>query len=114
MEWLINNWSLLVVLIAAAGVAVFYCRKFLSKPTDEQIKSLKEWVLFAVIQAEKEFGGGGTGKVKLRYVYDAFVTKFAWAAKVITFEELSVWVDEALIEMRHLLETNTAIKNYVG
>ena len=63
--------------------------------------------------AEKELGGG-TGKLKLRYVYDLFLTKFNWLAKVITFEQFSDLVDEALEEMKRLLESNNAVKEIVN
>ena len=58
--------------------------------------------------AEKELGGG-TGKLKLRYVYDLFLTKFSWLAKIISFEQFSELVDEALEEMKLLLNTNEQI-----
>ena len=63
--------------------------------------------------AEKELGGG-TGKLKLRYVYDLFLTKFNWLAKVISFEQFSDLVDEALEEMKRLLESNNAVKEIVN
>ena len=66
----------------------------------------------AVAEAEKDLGGG-TGKLKLRQVYDAFVLRFPEAAQYVSFSLFSVWVDSALIELRRLLESNTAIKGYV-
>jgi hypothetical protein len=82
-------------------------------PTAAQIAKVKEWLLYAVTMAEKELGGG-TGKLKLRYVYDLFLTKFSWLAKVITFEQFSALVDEALEEMKRLLESNNAVKEIVN
>ena len=55
----------------------------------------------------------GTGKLKLRQVYDAFLTKFPWLAPVITFEQFSGLVDDALEEMRKLLEDNKAVQQLV-
>ena len=111
MKWIIDNWSLLVVL-ACAGVVVFmYVKKFVNMPTEEQIAKVKEWLLYAVLEAEAEFGGG-TGQLKLRYVYDLFLSKFPDVAKLISFEMFSKLVDEVLEQMRHLLETNLDI-NYV-
>ena len=69
-------------------------------------------VTFAVTQAEKELGGG-TGQIKLRYVYDMFVVKFPSLVKFISFETFSFMVDEALIKMRHLLQTNEKVEKYV-
>ena len=54
------------------------------------------------------------GKLKLRYVYDMFVTKFPWLDDVISFEMVSMMVDDALEEMREMLETNKAVKEFVN
>lgn len=112
MNWLVENWSLLVVIGAAVACVIAYVKRFAALPTEEQVKDLKEWMLYAVLHAEKELGGG-TGKLKLRTVYDAFVTKFPWLAKTISFERFSVMIDEVLITARQILESNVAIKNYV-
>ena len=78
-----------------------------------RIEVLKEWLLLAVIQAEKELGGG-TGQVKLRFVYDLFLTKFTWLSKMISFEAFSLLVDEALDKMRDMLNSNAELQEYVN
>lgn len=70
------------------------------------------WLLWAVTEAEKDLGGG-TGKLKLRQVYDLFVTRFPWLAKLVSFELFSDMVDDALEEMREMLDTNQAVKAFV-
>lgn len=112
MEFLINNWPIIVGIVAVIAVAALAVKTFLNYPRAEQLNKVKEWLLFAVIQAEKELGGG-TGQIKLRYVYDMFVARFPAVAKFITFETFSYMVDEALVKMRHLLETNQKIEKYV-
>ena len=112
MEFLTNNWFMIVALTTCAvfiGIAVW---RFLKLPKAEQIDAVREWLLIAVTEAEKELGGG-TGKLKLRYVYDLFVVRFPWMAKIITFAWFSELVDEALIGMRDLLDKNEAVKTYV-
>ena len=52
--------------------------------------------------------------MKLRQVYDLFVTRFPCLAKVISFELFSTMVDEALEEMRELLDTNQAVGAFVN
>ena len=52
MKWLIENWYLVVVGIAAAVVGCLAIYKWAGKPTAEQIANIKEWLLYAVIQAE--------------------------------------------------------------
>ena len=113
MEWLVENWVviLLAFCVAVGGYMTF--RKLRGMPTEDQIEAVKQWLLWAVIQAEKDLGSG-TGKLKLRQVYDLFVTKFPWVAKYVTFTNFSIWVDEALIEMRRLLESNVFISTFVG
>lgn len=113
MNFFINNWYLIVAgaaVLAGSGYSVYV---FAKRPNTEQMKSVKEWMLFAVTKAEKEFGSG-TGKLKLRYVYDMFIAKFPWLGKVISFAMVSMMVDDALEEMRHLLETNDAVESYVA
>ena len=65
-------------------------------------------MLLAVITAEQKFGSE-TGVIKLRFVYDLFVSKFPWIAKILSFDKFSELVDEALDKMRLLLEENPKI-----
>lgn len=113
MEFITENWALIVALVAAITAGVVAGIKFYNMPTDKQLSKVKEWLLYAVTMAEKELGGG-TGKLKLRYVYDLFLSKFGWLAKVITFEQFSELVDEALEEMKRLLESNASVQQLVN
>ena len=113
MKFIIENWFMIVALaavVAAGGYAVY---TFTKMPSDKQMKKVREWLLYAVTKAEKKLGGG-TGKIKLRYVYDMFVTRFTWIAKVIPFEVFSEMVDDALEEMRKMLEENKAVQELVN
>ncbi len=112
MKWLIENWSLLVVLIAAVVVAVRYTKKFAELPSAQQIAKVKAMLLLWVTQAERELGKN-TGVLKLRWVYSKFIDKFPAIAPVVPFETFSEWVDEALAQMKHLLETNDEINSFV-
>ena len=82
-------------------------------PSDKQLNKVREWLLYAVTKAEKELGAG-TGKLKLRYVYDMFVARFEWLAKVITFDMFSMMVDEALEQMRTMLDSNEAVQKLIA
>lgn len=108
MEWIFDNWFILVGLAAVLVAVGWACYKFLGLPTKEQVKKIKVWLLWAVSAAEADLGSG-TGELKLRMVYDMFVARFPMAAKVVPFETFKVWVDEALDQMKALLETNEAI-----
>ena len=112
MKWLIDNWSFLVVVICAIIAIVVYLNRFIALPSCEQLNKVKQWLLYAVIEAEKQYQGG-TGALKLRAVYNQFCQVFPSLVPVISFEIFSELVDEALEQMKHLLETNLDIAYYV-
>ena len=113
MKFLIDNWYIILAalaVLAAAGIAVY---RYVKLPTPEQLEKVRQWLLKAVTEAERELGGG-TGQLKLRTVYDAFLTKFPWLAPVVSFAKFSELVDVALEEMRKMLEKNKAVQAYVS
>jgi len=112
MEFLINNWYIILALFAVVALVAILTYRFFKQPTGEQLDNVQEWLLWAVTEAEKKLGGG-TGKLKLRQVYDLFVSRFPWLAPVISFKRFSSMVDDALVEMRKLLEKNSAVKALV-
>lgn len=105
IELIIKNMGLIIgtiILIALAGLTI---KEFIELGKEKQLEKVKEWLLYACIMAEKKLGGG-TGQVKLRYVYDLFVEKFSFLKLLVTFEQFSEMVDEALVKMREMLEKN--------
>ncbi len=95
--------SVIAVIIVAIVAIIFIVK---------QPKKVKEWLLYAVTLAEADLGGG-TGKLKLRQVYDMFVMRFKVISFLVSFETFSNWVDAALTEMRKMLETNDNVKALV-
>ena len=77
-----------------------------------QRKNIKEWLLYAVIEAEKSLGSK-MGKVKLRQVYDEFILTFPLISKIISFKSFSYLVDLSLNEMEKLLSSNYKLKEYI-
>ena len=112
MEFLIENWTVIFLLAVLIACAITSVVKFAKSGKTAQLANLKEWLLYATTEAEKALGSG-TGKLKLRTVYDMFLTKFPWLAKAISFESFSKLVDEALDNMNELLATNSAVYTYV-
>ena len=112
MKYIVENWFVLVALAAVAAAGGYAIYTFVKMPSDKQLNKVREWMLYAVTKAEKELGGG-TGQIKLRYVYDMFVARFTWLAKVISFEMFSMMVDEALEKMKAMLESNNAVKKLI-
>lgn len=111
MKTFMENWPLIVVGLGGAGVIWLAIKNWLSKPRAQQIANIKEWLLGAVAEAEKQLGGG-TGQLKLRYVYDKAIQRFPWLS-VVPFETFKGWVDGALDEMKKQLGENDKIKAYV-
>ena len=112
MKWLFENWYLVVAaLIACGGVAAGIAR-FCGLSHAQQKEKVKEWLLWAVTTAEADLGNG-TGKLKLRQVYDMFLERFPKIANAVSFAEFSQWVDAALIDMREMLQNNEAVSRLV-
>lgn len=114
MEWLIENWFLIVALIACGTVVISLVFRFLGMPTEKQKAKVKEWLIWACIEAERS-SQSGTGQLKLRQVYNMFcaVPAFTWVARVISFEQFSVWVSDALVEAKKMLVNNSTIAKRV-
>ena len=85
----------LIVCAAAAGTV---------RLIRNERRSVREWLLFAVSEAEKLLGGK-TGALKLRKVFGAFVETFPVFSAFISFDTFSGWVDTALEDMRALLKS---------
>lgn len=113
INFILENWYIILAFVAAgaaAGIAVYH---FVKQPKADQLKKVRKWLLWAVIEAEKALGSG-TGQLKLRQVYDLFVVRFPWLAKIIPFDMFDKMVDDALDEMRELLENNEAVAAYIN
>lgn len=106
------GWVIFAGLVCVA-VAVMFIVAFFRKPRDAQLDTLREWLLWAVMQAESYFGAE-TGVLKLRWVYDMFVVKFPWLAKIIAFDAFATLVDEALDRMEQLLVEQPALAHYAA
>lgn len=112
MEQFLDNWYLIVGSAAVLIVAILRVVEFFKRPSSEQIADLKQWILFLCAEAERLLGSG-TGKLKLRYVYDKFLERFPYLAKFISFETFSGYVDEALEELKKLME-NPKVSAYIN
>lgn len=101
MEWITNNWSLIITVVA---VIVYFLLN--------GKRSVIEFLLQAVIMAEKDLGSG-TGKIKLSVVYGNFIEKYPIFSKIIPFPVFSAWVDAVLEDMKDILLKNEKAKAYV-
>lgn len=109
-----NEILFYVIIALAIGIVVgYYIKKFIEFPSNQKIEVVKNWLLYATAQAEQEMGAG-TGRLKLAKVYDMFVEKFPKIAAILKYEKFCEMVDEALVTLRHLLETNVNIQEFIS
>ena len=106
------NAQIIVALVIVAIALVCGVIWFIKLPKEKKIANIKEWLKYAVVEAERKLGSG-TGQLKLRMVYDMAVKQFPFIIRLIPFNTFSKWVDKALDWMRDQLAENKAIKEYV-
>ena len=104
--------NVIIIAIIAILISIFAIW-FFRLGKEKQMQIIKEWLLLAVIKAEKELGDG-TGQVKLRFVYDLFIDKFRFVSMFISFSQFSDLVDLALITMKDMIANNNQVKEYIS
>ena len=112
MTLLMEYWWLAIAILAIIIIAFMFLITYIKLPNSKKAKKVKEWLLFAVVQAEKELGSG-TGQLKLRYVYNLALSKFPVFIKLIPFELFSSFVDGALQQLGNLIEDSEGVKKYM-
>lgn len=105
MNFIIENWYLLVIGVIVLAVTGYFVWRFFRQSGEIRYEQIRGWLLQAVILAEQEYGSG-TGRMKLSAVYDAFCITLPWIARVISFETFAKYVDEALEEAKEILAKN--------
>ena len=113
MEWFMENWYIIVAILAGIAALVGAVIAFFKLPVAAQKDRIRQWLLWAVSLAEQKFGGG-TGQLKLREVYDKFITKFPFISKIISFQTFSNLVDDALVDMKEMLDKNDNINDIIS
>ncbi len=113
MSWLIENWSLIVVILTMIVSAILSIKKFLLLSPEEREKQIKQFLLVQVINAESSYDMQGVGRIKLSSVYNSFISKFGIFGLLMPFDKFSALVDDSLDEMRRLLESNVNVKEMV-
>ena len=102
IAFLSENWYVIVMVLVFA-FAIYYMITNKAKA--------REWLKWAVVYTEKMLGEK-TGQLKLRYCYDMFIQRFPVFSKIISFENFSKMVDEALKFLENQLN-NEAIKIFI-
>lgn len=114
MDFITNNLLVILVVLAVVVAAIFIIYTFLRMPSEKQKAKVKEWLVWACVEAEKALQSG-TGKLKLREVWNMFVSvpAFSFVAKIITFELFEKWVSDALITAKNMIVNNPNLAVYI-
>ena len=102
-----------IIALAIGIVAGFSIHKFITMPNNEKITKIKSWLLYATAMAEAEMGAG-TGQLKLAKVYSMFLEKFPKLSQLISYERFCKLVDEVLVTLRKLIESNAHIDEFIS
>jgi len=109
-----NEIAFYVVCALAIGIIIgYFIKKFIESPSKEKLEMIKNWLLYATAQAEQEMGAG-TGKLKLAKVYSMFVEKFPQIAAVLKYDKFCELVNEALVTLRHMIDSNINIQDFIA
>lgn len=115
LQWINDNYSLLVVI---AGLIVGICQKiksFLNKSKEERValakNEVKQRILKMVTDAEEYYcNWDKAGEIKRSQVISEIYNEYPVLSKFVDREELIQWVDEeidsALIILRKVIEEN--------
>lgn len=109
---MLENIGMLVGIVGLLIIIGLGMYEFFKLEKSKRLNIVREWLLLAVVKAEKQLGGG-TGQIKLRFVYDMFIDKFKFLSMLISFSQFSSMVDEALDQMKEMLLTNQQLKEYI-
>lgn len=97
IEFLQQYWLLIVFALAVAGTLAYIIIK--------EPQRIKQWLIWACAQAELALGSG-TGMLKLREVYDMFITQYPIFSKIIPFSVFQKWTEEALLIFKDWIVNN--------
>lgn len=105
LEFLAQNWQWLAALVVIAFGLIWTAVK---RP-----KQIQEWLILACAKAEAALGSG-TGKLKLREVYDAFISKYPVISIFIPFATFQKWTEAALTELKSWIADNPKVAEFLG
>lgn len=109
LTFIATYWLEILIGLICASIIGIKTYKFSKLPVEQKFSRIRAWLIFAVTEAEKEWGGG-TGQIKLAKVYDAFCAKYPIIKIFISMSVFSQLVDSALEEMKKVLERKELIE----
>ena len=67
MKYIVENWFVIVGLIAVLAAGGYAIYVFVKMPSDKQLNKVREWLLYAVTKAEKELAKKYKSDYERRY-----------------------------------------------
>lgn len=121
LTFLNDNWTLIIACVAAiGGIVAKTVNWFKSNKQDRRksaIEAVRRSMLALVTEAEQAYGAG-TGTVKRSQVLERIFAQHPILAQAVNIEEttnmLDEMIDEALKELRKLLEDNEAFYDIIN
>lgn len=113
LTFLFEYRYLIIVVIAAAAVGVYYGYEVVNMPNSKKWAKLRELMLLWIADAENYYGSG-TGSIKLRYCYDEFVKTYPILKLFMSFDKFSNLIDIVLAEFKVMLQTNEKLNTFIG
>lgn len=113
MQFVVNNWALIVAFICVIIVAVQRITEFVALPTSKKMNEVKAILLEWVRSAESELGNK-TGAFKLAQVYQKFCKAYPYLKKWFPIEKFDFLVKEALNAMEKSFNNETTKINALG
>lgn len=111
-EFFYSNLDVLIVLVVGVISLTILLTGFLLLPSTDRISKIKQWMKYAVMDAENDWHEG-TGELKLGTVYAAFLLRFPIVAKLVPYSVFKILVDKALDQMVEIFDANPAIESAV-
>lgn len=114
MNNIINDWYIYIGILALVIACIWLVYRFFCLPTEKRLQKVREWLIWACIEAEKALKSG-TGQLKLRTVWNEFlsVPAFSIVSRFITFDKFFDLVDEALLIVKCMIVQNPNLAEYV-
>lgn len=115
LQWINDNYSLLVVIAGLIVGIYFKTKAFFSKSKQEQValikKEIQQRILKMVADAEEQYlDWNKAGEIKRSQVISEIFIEYPVLSKVVNQSELINWIDceidNALVTLRKVLEEN--------
>jgi len=103
LNWLIENWFLIVIFLCFFGKSIINTINFLLMEPNKRLLFIRENILNLVLIAEKELGSK-TGEMKLKLVITTFYKKYPFARLIFPENKLIELIEESVVEMKNILK----------